>query len=224
MTEATDFHVHRDRYAESVAAMQAALAQGDEASFAAALAELQLEREGTLQEGVRHVASNLRRALEQFRSDSRLVRMAGREVPDARLRLAHVIELTDDAAHRTMDLIDQCGALADAAQRHLAEASIELPGLAAEIGGIRGRLAEMLVAQGYQDLSGQIIRGVMKLIDELESALRELVVISGADPDAVAPLEDDWRRPAGPSVPGVAHGNAVDGQHDVDALLSGMGL
>ncbi|WP_348240076.1 protein phosphatase CheZ, partial [Salmonella enterica] len=31
-----------------------------------------------------------------------------------------------------------------------------------------GNLAEVVLAQGYQDLSGQIIRGVMKLVDELE--------------------------------------------------------
>jgi len=226
MTAATDFLTRQARYAEAVAAMQCALAQADEAAFAAALAELQLERDGTLHDGVRHVVSNLRRALEQFRADSRLVRMAGRDVPDARLRLAHVIELTDKAAHRTIDLIDQCGELADGVQRGLsaAPAARQLPGLATQLGAIRGKLAEMLVAQGYQDLSGQIIRGVMKLIDELELALRELVAISGADADAVPPPENDWQTPAGPAVPGVSHGNAVDGQHDVDALLSGMGL
>ena len=38
----------------------------------------------------------------------------------------------------------------------------------------------MLMAQGYQDISGQIIRGVMKLVDELESALGSLVRLSGA--------------------------------------------
>ena len=43
---------------------------------------------------------------------------------------------------------------------------------------VRGNLAEVLLAQGYQDLSGQIIRGVMKLVRELETALVDLVRLS----------------------------------------------
>ena len=40
---------------------------------------------------------------------------------------------------------------------------------------VRENLSEVLLAQGYQDLSGQIIRGVMKLVTELEIALVDLV-------------------------------------------------
>jgi len=38
-------------------------------------------------------------------------------------------------------------------------------------------LTDVLLAQGYQDLSGQIIRNVMQLVDELELALVDLVRI-----------------------------------------------
>ena len=40
--------------------------------------------------------------------------MRHRQVPDARQRLAHVLKLTDDAAHHTMDLVDQSCPLVDA--------------------------------------------------------------------------------------------------------------
>jgi len=42
---------------------------------------------------------------------------------------------------------------------------------------VRARLTDVLLAQGYQDLSGQIIRNVMQLVDELELALVDLVRI-----------------------------------------------
>ena len=90
---------------------------------------------------------------------------------------------------------------------------------------VRGNLAEVLMAQGYQDISGQIIRGVMKLVAELEVALANLVRLSNPS-DMRAPVVelDAQRRGYGPAVPGVDHGNVVNGQTDVDALLSGLGM
>jgi len=90
---------------------------------------------------------------------------------------------------------------------------------------VRNNLNEVVMAQGYQDLSGQIIRGVMKLVSELEVALVELVRLSksgGGKPRAVA--EEEVQRGYGPVVPGVSHGPAVSDQEDVDALLSGLGM
>jgi len=88
---------------------------------------------------------------------------------------------------------------------------------------IRHNLAEVLLTQGYQDLTGQIIRGVMQLVAELESALSELTRLSGA---ATAPAQaaTPAARGHGPAVPGVTEGTFAAGQQDVDALLSGLGV
>ncbi|MFO1408801.1 MAG: protein phosphatase CheZ [Steroidobacteraceae bacterium] len=77
------------------------------------------------------------------------------------------------------------------------------------------------MAQGYQDISGQIIRGVMKLVDELEAALGSLVRLSGATMAAPA---GDGAALHGPAVPGIETHTNVSGQQDVDALLSGLGM
>lgn len=184
---------------------------------------------------VRRVAADLQAALEQFRLDSRLEDLAGRQVPDARLRLAHVLKLTDDAAHRTMDLVEQCGPLADATLRESTQllAAADHGGTAIgpfltstseRMQAVRGMLSEVLLAQGYQDLSGQIIRGVMKLVDELEQALGRLVAITGGDTTTVRTLAEQDAELAGPVVPGVARAASVAGQHDVDDLLSNLGM
>jgi chemotaxis protein CheZ len=89
---------------------------------------------------------------------------------------------------------------------------------------VRGKLTDVLLAQGYQDLSGQIIRGVMKLVDELELALNTLVRIGNLQ--ALPARKEPGTSPQGhgPVVPGVAHGHTVSGQQDVDAMLSGLGM
>jgi chemotaxis protein CheZ len=89
---------------------------------------------------------------------------------------------------------------------------------------LRNNLSEVLMTQGYQDLTGQIIRGVMKLVAELETTLGELVHLAS---DGVAKTDSSetlQSRGFGPVVPGIDHGPAVSGQGDVDSLLSGLGL
>ena len=47
----------------------------------------------------------------------RFLLTAAVEIPDARARLTHVIRMTDEAAHRTLDLVEQSGPLAERTAR-----------------------------------------------------------------------------------------------------------
>jgi chemotaxis protein CheZ len=90
---------------------------------------------------------------------------------------------------------------------------------------VRANLAEVLLAQGYQDLTGQIIRGVMILVAEVEKTLAELTRIArgerGQGLSAAAPKQRQTR----PAVPGVdPQAAVVSDQQDVDALLSDLGM
>ncbi|HXN11426.1 MAG TPA: protein phosphatase CheZ, partial [Steroidobacteraceae bacterium] len=89
---------------------------------------------------------------------------------------------------------------------------------------LRSRLGEVLLAQGYQDLSGQILRSVMTLVDELEVALDDLLRIGNLQGPGGEPAAARAGAGYGPLVPGVAHGATVSGQQDVDAMLSGLGF
>jgi chemotaxis protein CheZ len=223
-------------YAVWISAMSEAIARQDQSALDAAMAGFDIARGAEVSLEVRRVAQELQTALDRFRIDTKLIDLAQRQVPDARHRLAHVLRLTDDAAHRTMDLVEQCCPLADgtAAEAARLGALLEAGAATTPLGeflrhtatamaAVRRNLAEVLLAQGYQDLSGQIIRGVMTLVDELEAALGELVRIAGPCVAAREEPETDSRG-VGPVVPGVSHGNAVSGQTDVDALLSDLGV
>jgi chemotaxis protein CheZ len=178
------------------------------------------------------------------------VDLAEKEVPDARARLDHVLKMTDEAAHKTMDLVEQCGPLAERTARSVGEIAqmwtkfrarkIEvdefrvmirkldgfLDASRGDMDKVRNNLTEVLMAQGYQDLSGQIIRGVMKLVSELETALVNLVRLSRTGPTGIAPAasKDTMSRGFGPAVPGVDNGPSVSGQSDVDGLLASLGM
>ena len=238
----------QQEYGPIVAALADALAANDEALFHAELDTLVQRREVELFGELRKLTTDLQSALERFRIDSRLVDLAEKEVPNAKHRLDHVLKLTDEAAHRTMDLVEQSGPLAERTakqavtifeawrrfrareiqvgefQRLVLQMDQFLEAARNDMETVRGNLAEVVLAQGYQDLSGQIIRGVMKLVGELEIALVELVRLSKSGGISSKRLSDETRRGFGPTIPGINNGPAVNGQQDVDSLLEGLGM
>ena len=111
----------RAQFGSSIATMAGALAAGDEQLFLTELDALVNRRERTLFSELRKLTGDLQSALDRFSVDSRLVDLAEKEVPDARQRLDHVLKLTDEAAHRTMDLVEQSGPLAERTAREAGE-------------------------------------------------------------------------------------------------------
>ena len=165
---------------------------------------------------LRALNASLQRTLDEFKSSFQRANAAGKEMPDARVRLDHVLKLTEDAAHRTLDLVERSGPLAsrvasDASALiepiRVAKAAYSNSGIAelltrvetylinAKRDGdvVRANLDEVLMAQSYQDLSGQIIRTVIKLVVELERTLSHFSELAGESPAGVA-LSDVKRR------------------------------
>ncbi|MDR2876629.1 MAG: protein phosphatase CheZ [Chromatiales bacterium] len=229
----------------------------DEDRFLEAVDALSQRREfnGVAEQLSRDIES----ALEHFRSNARLDDLTNKQVPDARVSLEHVLDLTNEAAHRTMDLVersyvpaertrdlaDRIGPLwqsnfADAKSDEELRAMIDefLTASRSDAEEIRRNLGEVLMAQGYQDLSGQIIRSVIKLIDEIHHALGGIIDLSGGKTFAI-PTQDQMVPPAqlqaeldalaeskpgvmGPRIPGVEQGDVVNDQDEIDKLLSGF--
>ncbi len=227
-------------------ALVAALEAGDGAAAGAALDRLLKAREAELYQDIGRLTRDLHDALNNFSPDAKLVRLAERDLPDTRARLAHVIEMTEQAAHRTLAaveqglplsrrLAEQAGALGDGWRRFLGREmeAEEFRGLArrleaflAEAGALAGQLqdclSEVLVAQDYQDLTGQIIRQAIELGHEMEQRLVGILRMLGRGRQS-APADGE-KLLAGPQVPGRESPDAVRGQDEVDELLSSLGF
>jgi chemotaxis protein CheZ len=243
----SNFQVLKLEYGACAEALSEALQSGDETAFFAAVDHIVRMREPQTLTEIRKLTGNLQQALERFSIESRLADFAENEIPDAKTRLAHVIRMTDEAAHRTLDLVEQSGPLAERSAREAGalmdslkalrepppigsglESAVRalaafLPAVRADSEQIRRNLADVLLAQDYQDLTGQIIRSVIKLVEELEEALASLTKLSG-DLVEHATLGENPDKGHGPVVPGVTRGDIAAGQTDVDELLSGLGM
>jgi chemotaxis protein CheZ len=222
------------RYRGTMARLNHAFAAGDEAAFEHMIDELFSGRRTVVLNDVARLSESLHEALTRFRSDSRVAALAQKEIPDARLRLEHVLAMTEDAANKTLDLIERSVPLADATVR---EANALLAALdershndirrfleetCCNFEAVRSNLGEVMMTQSFQDLTGQILRGVQRLIGEVENTLEELARITGFKPTPAAHAANGTEL-EGPAVPGITQ-NAVSGQGDVDDLIAGLGI
>jgi chemotaxis protein CheZ len=83
------------------------------------------------------------------------------------------------------------------------------------------------MAQDFQDLTGQIIRRVINLVDEIEGNLVELIRIQGEHLIGEEKKEQkpDETKLDGPQIPGKETSDDVmKGQDDVDDLLASLGF
>src|SRR5215813_7849548 len=109
----SSFQVLKLEYSACVEALTDALRTEDEAAFFTAVDHIVHMREPGMFKQIRQLTGDLQSALERFSVESRLQDIAENEIPDARARLTHVINMTDEAAHRTLDLVEQSGPLAE---------------------------------------------------------------------------------------------------------------
>ncbi|QYO70798.1 protein phosphatase CheZ [Vibrio cholerae] len=193
---------------------------------------------------------DLHEALKNFQIDDRFSEIATDEIPDARERLHYVIQKTEVAANKTMDAVDRCMPIADKLHESLLLIRPEWNGLMSgrielmhfkslchriddlltQVEGdsseLRGELTEILMAQDFQDLTGQIIKRVINLVNEVEKRLVEILTVFGAaqkeqkaDKATVASIE-----PEGPILNPHGRIDAVSSQDEVDDLLSSLGF
>ncbi|MDB5972114.1 MAG: chemotaxis protein [Hydrocarboniphaga sp.] len=169
--------------------------------------------------GVARLARDFRETLRELDLDSRISGLAEGEIKDACSHLDQVVRMTEDAAHRTLDLVDDSRRVIDALALRpvFAEA-------AAELAGLRSNMLSLSMAQEYQDLSGQLIRRVIGLVRNVEAALTDLVQMArpALKNQVRASITSPEARPPtdlkGPSAAVSAS------QQDADALLADLGF
>jgi chemotaxis protein CheZ len=197
-------------------------------------------------------------SLNNFQLDSRIVDMTKVELPDAKARLNYVIQATEDAANKTMDLVDSCMPIAEKLHEGISGLlpewkklmSRELPlgefnhlcknmdqflvSGSQDSAKLTGLLTEVLMAQGYQDLTGQIIRRVIELVKEVEDNLvYMLTMFGGLEPKDGKPRKHkpkksddqaDTIKAEGPILDADSREDVASDQVDVDDLLSSLGF
>jgi chemotaxis protein CheZ len=175
-------------------------------------------------------------------------------LPDARDRLTYIARLTGDAAEKVLNAVDRAKVVQDglageanglhtrwqalgaylandAARATPAGATLVedtcryFDNIGEQSAATQAILTDIMMAQDFHDLTGQVIRKVVALAGEIEEQLLKLLIETApqeevrkaALPVAAAPLQ-------GPVVNTEGRTDVVNNQADVDDLLASLGF
>lgn len=164
------------------------------------------------------------------------------ELPDAKSRLVYIARLTGDAAEKVLNQVDQAKTQHDfiaSETRRIAALIVKDPVAAVAKGHVMNfltdvesatlqadqHLTEIMMAQDFHDLTGQVIAKVVSLAANIEEQLIQLL-IQTAPPAAIAktPLAEHRPSLSGPAINPEGNPDVVTGQSEVDDLLASLGF
>lgn len=236
----------------------ALLEAGNQEDADAMVETLSLRKNSELFSEIGKLTRDLHDSLANFKFDESLIELTTNELPDAQSRLQYVIEETEKAANKTMDAVESSMPIVEALSerieqvlpewKRLMNRQIDLgefKSLCHDLDGLLNDtseqskalvslLTDVLMAQGYQDLTGQVIRRIITLVKEVEENLVSLLATFGdgqLDKRRLA-KESDKRlgkeklaaEAEGPIIDAAERSDVVQGQDDVDDLLSSLGF
>ena len=190
-----------------------------------------------------HLARQMREGMRELGLDKEIVRVT-QAIPDARDRLTYVAQMTERAAERALNAVDIAqpiqtklsrqahgltqrwdawftSALAlDDARELVVDTRSYLSGVPQQVSATQAQLMEIMMAQDFQDLTGQVIKKMMDLTRDLEAQLLQLLIDN-------TPMEKRQESTLGllngPQIkPG--HPEVVADQNQVDDLLASLGF
>jgi chemotaxis protein CheZ len=209
---------------------------------------MSLDREKSLFKEVGQLTRQLHDSLASFALDDQLTDLTDKGIPDAKERLNYVIQMTDEAANKTLNAIDEVLPITAEMEKKSLELSekwrkfmsrelslADFKKMSGEITEfldssckntkfVHEKANEIVLAQSFQDLTGQIIKKVIGLVQNVEDSLVELVRIAGPQEKTSEEAEKEKGKLEGPAVPGVVVEGAVNSQDEVDDLLSSLGF
>lgn len=161
------------------------------------------------------------------------------QLPDAQSRLSYIARLTGEAAEKVLNHVE----LGKSEQEHVAQRGRQLHDTIAAVPGLGkvmpellawskdvvetaektdARLTDIMMAQDFHDLTGQVIARVVQLAGQIEEQLLALLLQSAPASQAVA--EPPPGELAGPVVNAEGRTDVVSDQAGVDDLLASLGF
>jgi chemotaxis protein CheZ len=176
----------------------------------------------------------------------KMIERAASDIPDARGRLDYVARLSEEAAKRVLDATDAANPLQDGIGKSAGELSGAWTDLLATSADVpaewralaertvagmdasreateatKGHLMEIMMAQDFQDLTGQVIKRITGIAQNLEQQLVQMLVDFAP---AEVRREIDNGLMNGPQINPEGNSEAVADQGQVDDLLDSLGF
>ncbi len=170
---------------------------------------------------------------------------AARTIPDARQRLTYIVQMTEQAATRALNAIEVAKPIQDALENQsealgtrwekvfanqlsaddfktlAADTHAFLRAVPRQSRATNDQLTEIMMAQDFQDLTGQVIKKVVELVANLETQLLKVLLVA-MPPDMQVEAPEGLLN--GPVINAEGRSDVVSSQSQVDDLLESLGF
>jgi len=232
------------------------LEDNDLAGVVGLIQELQKVRDENLYQEIGRLTRGLHESIKKFKLDSG-VNGAASDIDEANDGLAYVVDMTAKAANKTMDKVEDSLPLSQSISEGSDEINQQwqrflnkelnphefrdlckkitafLKSTGTNTKKLNQNLNDILLAQDFQDLTGQVIQKVTKMVTDVEARLVNLVSMAGHvdqltgmqhDEIKVEHEENNIDKGVGPQVNADELEDVASNQDDVDDLLSSLGF
>ena len=241
-------HYPTEEYINRLHGLSQALESNDEAAINALVEELTTLRESALYHELGLLTREIHDTINSFGSDDRIVALAAQDIPDAKERLNFILTKTEEAAHQTMSAAEQTLVLTDRLSKSASELggrvkkSVSQPlsqadasrlnddllrffeSIEPDTKTVNDKMTVIMLAQEYQDITGQMIKQVVTMVQEVEEKLVRLVAISGQTLGEKTRDNIEADGAQGPQLPSANKSKVATSQGDVDDLLASLGF
>lgn len=236
------------------------LENGEQEQANELLLQISSDEQSELFAEVGKLTRQLHDSLKNFELDDKLSSLTQESLPDAKQRLNYVMEMTEQAANKTMDAIEASLPLADKLNNEInnlkpswdrlmsrdlklgefktlcRELDDFIQGTQKDTQQLHSLMTQVLMAQDYQDLTGQVIRRVIELVREVEDSLIYMLTVFGSPVETSKEVNEKNTIVAevsstelgqvaeGPIIDAAERDDVVSGQDEVDDLLSSLGF
>lgn len=192
-----------------------------------------------------HLTRKLHDTMHELGYDKSLEQAVDQTIPDARDRLNYIATLTENAADRVLNATDVAKPLQDAIESGSAKLSgqwdrlfkneLSIDDFKQLVGETRAfldhtsknakttndQLLEIMMAQDFQDLTGQVIKKIIAMAKEMETQLLALLIES-TSAEKKAEMHSGLLN--GPVINAEGRNDIVTNQEQVDDLLESLGF
>ena len=225
------------------------LAQGDVGTAVRELLDINDARNESIYQQVGKITRGLHNAITNMELNANET-----DDRDVQARVSYVIDLTHEAANKTMDLADEATPIAAELGSESTQLRADWKKLASreldakdfrklykriddflayseeKSNQLHANLTDIVVAQGYQDLSGQILHKILTMLETTEVDLVNLLAMSGrmeafsgiGNAEIITPIGVKKDIKAEGPLPDTA--STLKSQDEVDDLLSSLGF
>lgn len=238
--------VNGDERVELARSLIEQLEAGDQVEANQTIDKLINIRESQLFQQVGKLTRELHNSIGDCIESDNISSIASEDMINAKERLNYVIEKTEESANRTINAIESTMPISEQLEQEAKQMSTDwekfkrremtaegfreltkrittfLESVTQHSTNIHQNVTDILMAQEYQDLTGQTIKQVIDIVERVENSLVDLIKCQGFGECEIDPEQRDIKA-EGPQIDSTKN-NVVASQDDVDDLLSSLGF